>query len=561
MLAAFCNDPTQLLTPLPPTSERPPYSVAYRAHVHMLDYDSLLNIYHHYRLEDINNWNFRLGWCKLAHVCQRWRYLIFDSCSPLDMCLHLTNGSPTLNSLAHLPPLPLLIDYCKMATTQVQLDELSILTGLQQRDRVRRILLRVPSLPLRNCLATMSDRYPILEHLSLSSTTEGENSLVLPGTFSAPNLRYLALQGVGFLTGLPSLSYLTNLVTLTLTGIRASYYFHPAHLLTQLQGLLHLEELSIGFAVPIPLPSTEAELLPRPIPRVTLPTLKRLIFRGVAIYLENLVSQINAPILEQLILTLFFEIAFTLPALTQFIRITGGLRCLSAKVLFKREGVSIVTNNGESLSSGSLTINVNCENLDWQIDVATQCCSALEQFLSGVEELTLDLDKDGIPSDWGEPLDSMLWRELLLPFSSVKKLQIGSSLTFELSDALKSDRAELDLNLLPGLQKLEVQLEIDDANRAFFTFIKTRELEGRPVELEPRSASFGRPQKKRGKLPKPVVDFLKDWLHRHSDHPYPSEDEKKQLCAATGLSMSQVTNWMVNVSSAPHCQIALRSCV
>jgi hypothetical protein len=40
---------------------------------------------------------------------------------------------------------------------------------------------------------------------------------------------------------------------------------------------------------------------------------------------------------------------------------------------------------------------------------------------------------------------------------------------------------------------------------------------------------------------------LKDWLHRHSDHPYPSEDEKKQLCAATGLSMSQVSNWMINV--------------
>ncbi|KAN0123277.1 hypothetical protein V8E52_002609 [Russula decolorans] len=60
------------------------------------------------------------------------------------------------------------------------------------------------------------------------------------------------------------------------------------------------------------------------------------------------------------------------------------------------------------------------------------------------------------------------------------------------------------------------------------------------------SSLVDRPQKKRGKLPKPTTDFLKDWLHRHSDHPYPSEDEKKQLCAATGLSMSQVSNWMIN---------------
>lgn len=59
----------------------------------------------------------------------------------------------------------------------------------------------------------------------------------------------------------------------------------------------------------------------------------------------------------------------------------------------------------------------------------------------------------------------------------------------------------------------------------------------------------GSAQRKRGKLPKETTDFLKSWLHRHAEHPYPSEEEKKQLCAATGLSMSQVSNWMINVSS------------
>ena len=66
--------------------------------------------------------------------------------------------------------------------------------------------------------------------------------------------------------------------------------------------------------------------------------------------------------------------------------------------------------------------------------------------------------------------------------------------------------------------------------------------------IQPTQSSLvDRPRKKRGKLPKATNDFLKDWLLRHSDHPYPSEDEKKQLCAATGLSMSQVSNWMINV--------------
>jgi hypothetical protein len=57
------------------------------------------------------------------------------------------------------------------------------------------------------------------------------------------------------------------------------------------------------------------------------------------------------------------------------------------------------------------------------------------------------------------------------------------------------------------------------------------------------------PQRKRGRLPKETTDFLKAWLHSHAAHPYPSEVEKKQMCHATGLSMSQVSNWMINVSA------------
>ena len=73
----------------------------------------------------------------------------------------------------------------------------------------------------------------------------------------------------------------------------------------------------------------------------------------------------------------------------------------------------------------------------------------------------------------------------------------------------------------------------------------------RSPQSMPPSTLVDRPQRKRGKLPKETTDYLKAWLHRHSDHPYPSEEEKKQLCHATGLSMSQVSNWMINVSTLP----------
>jgi hypothetical protein len=66
--------------------------------------------------------------------------------------------------------------------------------------------------------------------------------------------------------------------------------------------------------------------------------------------------------------------------------------------------------------------------LDWQIDSATQVCSALGKVVSAVEELTLDLNADGMPSNWENTFDNMLWHELLLPFIGVKKLHIGRSL-------------------------------------------------------------------------------------------------------------------------------------
>lgn len=52
--------------------------------------------------------------------------------------------------------------------------------------------------------------------------------------------------------------------------------------------------------------------------------------------------------------------------------------------------------------------------------------------------------------------------------------------------------------------------------------------------------------RRRGKLPKPVTDLLKSWLLDHSAHPYPTEEEKRRLCASTGLSISQVSNWFIN---------------
>ena len=394
------------------------------------------------------------------------------------MCLLLTNNSTSIGILSHLPPLPLVIDYSDITRTLARKDEDNIYLGLQRHGRVRRVALQAPSSSLRILLELMNKPFPRLEDLSLLSTTTEETSvtgLVLPEALKVPFLNRLSLHGIG----LPKLSSMIALSTLSLTHIRDSCYFAPGHLVSQLQGLHCLEEMSIGFAIPIPLPSSEGELLPTPIPPVTLPALRRLTFRGMSVYLDNLVAQINTPLLKQLSLTLLFELAFTLVNLTEFTHRTIGLRCLFARVIFNEESASIEGGQYEKWATGkgSLYVNVTCEPLDWRIDSAIQVCNALGNVLSTVEGLTLDMD--AIPLDLENPPDNTLWHELLLPFVGVKKLHIGSSLTLGLSQALDSVAGGLVLELLPELQELEIQ-PIEEFG-AFSRFVETRKFIGRPV--------------------------------------------------------------------------------
>ena len=362
-------------------------------------------------------------------------------------------------------------------------DEDNVHLGLQQHGRVHRVALRAPSSSLRTCLEPMDKLFPRLGDLSLSSTTAEEMDLMLPETFQAPILHRLVLHGVRLPAGLPLLASSIALSTLSLTHIGTSSYFPPGHLVAQLQGLPHLEELSIGFAIPIPLPSNEGELLHPPIPPVKLPTLRRLTFRGVDIYINNLVAQINTPVLERLNLILFFDLAFTLVNLSEFIHRTEGFGCLFSRIFFKKDGAFIDAGPHEQRGMEKLSLHVNCESLDWQIDSATLVCEALRKVVFATEELTLDLDVNGMPSVWENSLDGVLWHELLLPFTGVKKLYIGYSLALELSRALETVSEELVLELLPGLQELDIQLEIEHAKVAFSTFVKTRESLGRPIRL------------------------------------------------------------------------------
>ncbi|XP_060073996.1 homeobox protein PKNOX1-like [Ylistrum balloti] len=57
---------------------------------------------------------------------------------------------------------------------------------------------------------------------------------------------------------------------------------------------------------------------------------------------------------------------------------------------------------------------------------------------------------------------------------------------------------------------------------------------------------LGKKKNKRGVLPKSATQIMKSWLFQHIVHPYPTEDEKRQIAAQTNLTLLQVNNWFIN---------------
>ncbi|KAF1849170.1 uncharacterized protein K460DRAFT_375866 [Cucurbitaria berberidis CBS 394.84] len=53
-------------------------------------------------------------------------------------------------------------------------------------------------------------------------------------------------------------------------------------------------------------------------------------------------------------------------------------------------------------------------------------------------------------------------------------------------------------------------------------------------------------RKRRGNLPKDATNTLKEWFAANRASPYPTEDQKLELCDRTGLSLNQVSNWFIN---------------
>ena len=396
--------------------------------------------------------------------------------------------------LAHSPPLPLLIDYsdyralCDITTE----DEQSAILALKQRDRVRRVHLRMSIRSLWKLIGAIDEEYPILEYLIVHPKDFGLIS-VLPETLQAPRLRHLVLGGFIIQMGSRLLPTAVSLVTLYLAVIHPTAYFCPFTLLVWLSSMPRLETLVIFFLYPVS--NEEVERLfahNRIVAPVTLTNLHRFTFQGYSTYLEGLLHHIITPRLKRLRIILPNPVTLSVPPLQQFINAAETFRFDRAKFKFSNGRVYVKAYpripRGES-EIPALSINANCMLLepvfDWQVSFAAQLSNSLSQTFSAVEHLTLERDRRS------EELNDVLrieWRNLLCSFRNVKTLRIAHGIVEDLSLCLQSKDGELPLELLPELQELTYSTR-GNTGDAFTSFIDVRQKAGRPITLVRRSPS------------------------------------------------------------------------
>ena len=196
---------------------------------------------------------------------------------------------------------------------------------------------------MEDVLAPIRVPFPELTYLRLFKFLCAR-ATVIPDSFldgSAPRLRHFELSGIPF-PGFPNLLLSANrLVSLRLFSIPDSGYASPEARVALLRALSNLEALFLGFQYPQSHPDRKSPSLPPP-KRSILPALDEFHFKGVVEYLEELLTSIETPQLDEMHIDFFFQTDIDFLRLTQDINRTPTLRARNqAHVQLDEMGISV----------------------------------------------------------------------------------------------------------------------------------------------------------------------------------------------------------------------------
>ena len=376
------------------------------------------------------------------------------------------------------PALPLIIRGDLISTSSTD----RIAAALGHSSRVCEVDLVTDHGQLEKVLAAMQVPFPEMTELRLKSLDETPPTI--PDSFlggSAPRqLRFFRLEGIPF-PGLPKLILsATHLVYLALSRIPHSGYFSPETMVTFLSVLSGLDTLSLGFESPQSYPHWESKQPPA-LKCSVIPSLTYFFFRGVSDYLEDLMTRIDTPKLNDLRINCFNQIDFDTPQLAQFINRTPTLRAPNeAQVVFDNRTVDLkLTNRTNESGCATSRISISCKDPDWQLSSISQICNFCWPPLSVVADLYIDH-----PRDWeNDAIENTAWLELLRPFTAVKNLYLTEGCAPGIAAALQEVVgvtgvvSDLQNIFVKGLEPQgPVQKHIGE-------FVAVRQLSGHPVAL------------------------------------------------------------------------------
>ena len=460
--------------------------------------DVFLHVFHFVRVKHLDQKTFpdelshlrddqefemwRLSWWHpLVHVCRGWRSVIFAS--PIFLDLKLVCGHRTrVESIGIWPPLPIVI---RNEAYLLMPEDYNFDAAVMHRNRVCEIHLYLIGSQLQQLAAAMQEQFPALIHLALEHLDYLGPSLALPDGFLggyAPHLQHFTLYHIPF-PALPKLLLsATNLVYLALSKIPHSGYISPEVIVTAVAVLANLETLIISFESPLSRPNRR-QLPPT---RVVLSALNRFTFRGVSEYLEDLVAQIETPLLDSIRISFFNQLIFDIPRLSQFMRTTRWKPSIEARVDLFDFGVWVKFFSGTKFSGQVSVLTISSTVLEWQLSSLAQLFTSFFPTIHMVEHLYIDTSaSESPPSQLQDDIENMQWQDFSHPFTAVKNIYVCEKFVQCIAPALQELVGERATDVLPALENLFLEglQESGPVREAIEKFIAMRQLLGYPITV------------------------------------------------------------------------------
>ena len=436
-------------------------------------------------------------WHLLAHVCQRWRQILFASPLRLNLQILCTGKTLVKKKLDIWPAFPISIEYHYFGKSKRPKGEDNIIAALILPDRVYSARLVITPLQLAKIASVMQQPFPVLTHLEIllwSIGTSRGTVPVLPAEFlggSAPHLQQLSLYGIAYLA-LPILLLSTSrLISLTIRDIPSTGCISPKEMVEGLAALTKLKTLIIEFQSSTLRP--DRTRLP-PTSRVVLPALTDLTFQGTSEYLEILVTHIDSPQLDLISIVCFNKLV-DIPPVAQLSKFLD--RSLGPKLaLFQHARVRFSCpyyyfamyphENPESWDYPTSAI-ISWNGIFQQVSNIAQVLGQFFAMLSNVVHLKLEADPEG-RHRLEDTLD-LEWHHFFQQFCSVKTLRVSQKLAWHVALALEGIATEMVAEALPSLDLVFLKGEPASCVEKF---VYARELSGHPVTVIDSETEFNK---------------------------------------------------------------------